>query len=79
MLATCIARIEARWGDTRCDPRSPRLVLDLADRKGGATVSKTFMRRLVWRDLAYWQLHHWPAMAVRPIRAHYVDQVPCSL
>ena len=22
-------------------------------------VSKTFYRRLVWRDLAYWQLHHW--------------------
>jgi len=54
---------------------SPRLVLDEADRKGGATVSKTFMRRLVWRDLAYWQLHHWPAMARTSIRAHYDDQV----
>eukprot|EP00976_Prorocentrum_cordatum_P109976 1195113-Prorocentrum_minimum.AAC.1 len=39
------------------------------------TVSKTFNRRLVWRDLAYWQLHHWPHMAERPIRTHYNAQV----
>lgn len=38
-------------------------------------VSKTFWRRLVWRDLAYWQLHHWPCMAAQPIRTHYSAQV----
>jgi deoxyribodipyrimidine photolyase len=36
-------------------------------------VSKTFFRRLVWRDLAYWQLYHWPKMAVEPIRPAYSD------
>jgi deoxyribodipyrimidine photolyase len=36
-------------------------------------VSKTFFRRLVWRDLAYWQLYHWPTMAVEPIRPGYSD------
>jgi hypothetical protein len=35
--------------------------------------SKTFHRRLVWRDLAYWQLHHWQRMATEPIREHYID------
>jgi hypothetical protein len=38
------------------------------------SLSKTFYRRLVWRDLAYWQLFHWPDMATEPIRRHYVDQ-----
>lgn len=54
---------------------SPRRVLYDASRKGGATVSKTFMRRLVWRDLAYWQLHHWPSMPKEPIRPQYALQV----
>jgi hypothetical protein len=35
------------------------------------SVSKTFYRRLVWRDLAYWQLLHWPHMATQPIRQAY--------
>ena len=56
---------------------SPRLVIAEARARGGMTMSKTFMRRLVWRDLAYWQLHHWPDMALNPIRRHYVDQVCC--
>merc|ERR1719409_507872 len=34
-------------------------------------VSKTFWRRLVWRDLAYWQLHLFPHMQTSPIRRHY--------
>lgn len=42
---------------------------------GGRELSKTFSRRLIWRDLAYWQLHHWPHMAVRPMRTHYSMQV----
>ena len=36
-----------------------------------ARVSKTFNRRVVWRDLAYWQLRHFPRMPEVPIRAHY--------
>ena len=42
---------------------------------GGKKLSKTFSRRIIWRDLAYWQLHHWPDMAVKPIRNHYEGQV----
>jgi deoxyribodipyrimidine photolyase len=34
-------------------------------------VSKTFHRRLVWRDLAYWQLYYWRDMAAQPIRPGY--------
>ena len=55
--------------------RSPRLVLDRANQKGGSSISKTFMRRLVWRDLSYWLLHHWPHMPSKPMRPHYADQV----
>ena len=36
-------------------------------------MSRTFHRRLVWRDLAYWQLHHWPHMASCAIRPAYED------
>jgi len=54
---------------------SPRLVIAEARKRGGMSMSKTFMRRLVWRDLSYWQLHHWPAMALHPIRKHYGGQV----
>jgi deoxyribodipyrimidine photo-lyase len=54
---------------------SPRLVLDRANQKGGSHISKTFMRRLVWRDLSYWLLHHWPQMPSEPMRPHYADQV----
>lgn len=32
---------------------------------------KTFSRRLVWRDLAYFQLRCFPKMSNSPIRAHY--------
>ena len=42
---------------------------------GGRQISKTFWRRLTWRDLAYWQLHHFPDMSTQPIRSHYADQV----
>ena len=34
-------------------------------------VTKTFARRLHWRDLAYYQLHAFPDMAHFPIRRHY--------
>lgn len=32
---------------------------------------KTFSRRLVWRDLAYYQLRCFPSMSTTPIRVHY--------
>jgi deoxyribodipyrimidine photolyase len=32
---------------------------------------KTFSRRLIWRDLAYYQLRCFPNMSQTPIRAHY--------
>ena len=46
---------------------------------GGKQVSKTFWRRLTWRDLAHWQLHHFPDMSTKPIRSHYADQVGSRL
>ena len=46
---------------------------------GGKKLSKTFSRRIIWRDLAYWQLHHWPQMPVKPIRQPYEGQVRFSL
>jgi len=36
--------------------------------------SKVFDRRLYWRDLAYWQLYHFPAMQTKPIRSHHEGQ-----
>ena len=54
---------------------SAREVLDVVGKHGGKSASKTFWRRLVWRDLAYWQLHHWPDMSTKPIRAFYEGQV----
>lgn len=42
------------------------------------SVSKTFYRRLVWRELAYWQLHHWPLMAKEPIRQLYRQELKYS-
>mmetsp|Transcript_15886 Transcript_15886/g.29027 ORF Transcript_15886/g.29027 Transcript_15886/m.29027 type:complete len:737 (-) Transcript_15886:52-2262(-) len=42
---------------------------------GGRQVSVTFWRRLIWRDLAYWQLHHFRDMQEKPIRTHYAGQL----
>ena len=53
-------------GLTACSP---------SRRRGGPAVSKTFSRRLAWRDLASWQLLHWPRMPAEPIRAPYAHQV----
>jgi deoxyribodipyrimidine photolyase len=43
---------------------------------GGARVSKTFAHRLAWRDLAYWQLHHFPAITHAPLRAAQLARQP---
>ncbi|CAM9979827.1 unnamed protein product, partial [Heterosigma akashiwo] len=37
-------------------------------------LTKTFGRRLFWRDLAYYHLHCFPQMPEVPIRTHYLDQ-----
>ncbi len=58
------------WGQL-----SVRLILHRLKAMAAESVSKTFWRRLYWRDLAYWQLYHWPAMANSPIRPHYSLQV----
>ena len=49
---------------------SARQVLAVVGAHGGKQASKTFWRRLVWRDLAYWQLFHWPNMSTTPIRSY---------
>ncbi len=41
--------------------------------EGEKDAGKTFSRRLVWRDLAYWQMFHWPSMCSQPIRPAYAD------
>jgi len=53
---------------------SPRLMVRKLTQARAPDVSKTFWRRLVWRDLAYWQLWHWPWMGDRPIRPAYARQ-----
>ncbi|GAX80053.1 hypothetical protein CEUSTIGMA_g7492.t1 [Chlamydomonas eustigma] len=57
---------------------SPRLLNKKLEEAGsvkaGGAVSKIFNRRMVWRDLAYWQLYHWPDMPSQPIRTPYLDQ-----
>jgi deoxyribodipyrimidine photo-lyase len=53
---------------------SPRVVMRRLEGAGAKSVSKTFWRRLVWRDLAYWQLHFWPQMPTHSIRPTYDDQ-----
>ena len=36
--------------------------------------ARTFLRRLAWRDLAYWMLWKLPCMAEEPIRPQYAEQ-----
>lgn len=55
---------------------SPRTMMQELERAKCKDVSKTFYRRLVWRDLAYFQNYHWPAIAEEPIRAHYAGRLP---
>lgn len=41
---------------------------------GAKEQSIVYWRRLVWRDLAYWQRSMFPQMRDKPIRAHYEGQ-----
>jgi len=52
---------------------SPRVMASRIRRAGGREVSKTFWRRLVWRDLAYWQMWHYPSVGELPLRPAYFD------
>lgn len=53
---------------------SPRLMFHEMKAAGAKEASIVYWRRLVWRDLAYWQLQVFPEMRSRPIRAHYEGQ-----
>ena len=46
-------------------PRTLAAALEAAE-----TRSKTYSHRLVWRDLAYWQLHHFPQLPVAGVRCY---------
>jgi deoxyribodipyrimidine photo-lyase len=50
---------------------SPRYVYHAACEWHGAQHMRTFLRRLMWRDLAYWCLWRFPHMADRPLRAYF--------
>mmetsp|Transcript_51581 Transcript_51581/g.122716 ORF Transcript_51581/g.122716 Transcript_51581/m.122716 type:complete len:856 (-) Transcript_51581:136-2703(-) len=43
--------------------------------KGGARANATFLRRFVWRDLAYWTLWEFPWMPSSSMRTQYEAQV----
>eukprot|EP00931_Biecheleriopsis_adriatica_P039684 TRINITY_DN22686_c0_g1_i2.p1 TRINITY_DN22686_c0_g1~~TRINITY_DN22686_c0_g1_i2.p1 ORF type:complete len:718 (+),score=109.97 TRINITY_DN22686_c0_g1_i2:43-2196(+) len=53
---------------------SPRLMFHEMKAAGAKEQSIVYWRRLVWRDLAYWQLNLFPKMRNVPIRAHYAGQ-----
>lgn len=40
----------------------------------GPKHAKVFLRRLAWRDLAYWALWRFPHMMTRPLRPQYALQ-----
>mmetsp|Transcript_29103 Transcript_29103/g.68840 ORF Transcript_29103/g.68840 Transcript_29103/m.68840 type:complete len:739 (+) Transcript_29103:45-2261(+) len=54
---------------------SSRLMFHEMKSAGAKEQSIVYWRRLVWRDLAYWQLGLFPQMQNQPIRAHYSGQV----
>ena len=47
---------------------SPRQVLHAALERHGTRRARTFLRRLAWRDLAYWALWRFPWMPEQPLR-----------
>ena len=63
-----VARVSPFLRHGQLSARYCHATLVAADAK---RVSKTFARRIVWRDLAYWQLHHFPRLPEVPLRAHY--------
>lgn len=69
--ASAVARISPymRFGMLSC-----RTVFWEANAVNAKDIATTFWRRLVWRDLAYWQLRLFPSMVDKPIRDHYAGQ-----
>mmetsp|Transcript_63457 Transcript_63457/g.112836 ORF Transcript_63457/g.112836 Transcript_63457/m.112836 type:complete len:748 (-) Transcript_63457:181-2424(-) len=69
--ASAVARISPylRFGMLSC-----RTVYWEAQAAGAKDLAKTFWQRLVWRDLAYWQMRLFPSMTEEPIRSHYAGQ-----
>jgi deoxyribodipyrimidine photolyase len=53
---------------------SPRYIVYAAKEKYGNRVSQTFLRRLVWRDLAYWALWRFPDLPSVSFRIQYEHQ-----
>nr|QDO16412.1 CPD photolyase [Lingulodinium polyedra] len=70
--ASAVARISPYL---RFGMLSSRLMFHEMKAAGAKDQSIVFWRRLVWRDLAYWQLTLFPRMRDEPIRAHYAGQV----
>lgn len=69
--ASAVTRISPylRFGMLSC-----RLMFYEMKAAGAKEKSIVYWRRLVWRDLAYWQLSLFPRMQHDPIRAHYAGQ-----
>merc|ERR1711865_772619 len=53
---------------------SPRYIVHQAKKEYGHRVSQTFLRRLVWRDLAYWSLWRFPTLPTVSFRIQYEKQ-----
>ena len=53
---------------------SPRYIVAAAKEQYGHRVSQTFLRRLVWRDLAYWSLWRFPTLPTVSFRIQYEKQ-----
>ena len=51
-----------------CPACSPRQVFHAALERHGPRRARTFLRRLAWRDLAYWALWRFPWMPEQPLR-----------
>ena len=60
--ALCACLLLLPWG---C---SPRQVFHAALERHGPRRARTFLRRLAWRDLAYWALWRFPWMPEQPLR-----------
>ena len=59
------------WGTASLLPAVSRVPAPVACSGLPKEKTKTFGRRLFWRDLAYFQLHSFPDMPTAPIRRHY--------
>jgi deoxyribodipyrimidine photolyase len=71
----CVSRLSPHLMFGELSPRSLHWAVKDAVASGlPKEKTKTFGRRLYWRDLAYYQLWCFPQMATVPVRAHYETQ-----